>query len=418
MRTLRLTALAVATCCLIAHPCQAEDFDPLALEADTPAPAARPSPFRVALDLAGGRIAQRDGGDTDTSRGSLDLRYTQALASGWQFVLSDRVDRVEPPLPGRPNTTNSLRELALGWRSDDATSSADIGRITVRQGPAYGYNPTDFFRDGALRAVTTADPVALRETRLGTAMLRAGTLWNDGGFSVAYAPRLDNPDPRSAAVDLGSTNHRDRLVTTLDHRFGERSSVQGLVMLEAGRGATLGASGSTLIGDALVAYGEWSWGKTDKLLPLVLGLDASPQWAHRAATGLTYTLPTGLALTVEAEYNGAALDQGDWRVLQAKGTPAYASYLAVTQPSQELGARRAWLVYLTQKSLGMKNLDATAFVRQNATDSSRLAWLELRYHFPALDVALQWQHSSGDAASEFGANPYRSVLQAVVGAVF
>lgn len=417
MRTYPLTALAVVLCALCAAPCRAQDFDPLALEAEAP-PAATASPLRVGLDLAGGRLSRRGGGSDDTSRASVDLRYTHAFSPAWQFLLSDRVDRVDPPLPGRPNTTNSLRELALGWRSADATTSVDLGRVTVRQGPAYGYNPTDFFRDGALRAVTTADPVALRETRLGTAMIRAGTLWDDGGLSVAFAPRLDDPDPATAAVDLGSTNHRDRFVATLDRRFGERSSVQGLVMLEAGRGATLGASGSTLIGDALVAYGEWSWGKGEKLLPQVLGLDEALERHHRAATGLTYTFPTGLALTVEAEYNGAGLDEDDWRTLAALGTPAYASYLAATQPSQEMGARRAWLLYLSQKSLGTKNLDLTAFVRHNASDGSRLAWLELRYHFSALDLALQWQHSSGDAASEFGANPYRRVLQAVVGTVF
>jgi hypothetical protein len=87
--------------------------------------------------------------------------------------------------------------------------------------------------------------------------------------------------------------------------------------------------------------------------------------------------------------------------------------VALTQPSQELGSRRAWLVYASQKDLGLKQLDLTAFVRVNPIDDSRLAWAELRYHWPRFDAALQWQRGSGDARSEFGFMPYRQVIQLV-----
>jgi len=114
---------------------------------------------------------------------------------------------------------------------------------------------------------------------------------------------------------------------------------------------------------------------------------------------------------VEAEYNGAGLDQAGWSGLFSQGAAGYQRYELLTQPSQELGTRRAWLFYASQKGLGLKQLDLTGFVRVNAIDHSRLVWAELRYHWPRFDAALQWQRSSGGALSEYGFMPYRQVLQ-------
>jgi len=91
--------------------------------------------------------------------------------------------------------------------------------------------------------------------------------------------------------------------------------------------------------------------------------------------------------------------------------------VSLTQPHQELGARNAWLVYVSQKSLGLKQLDLTAFVRTNTDDRSRLGWFELRYHWPQFDAVLQWQRASGRPQSEFGALPYRQLVQ-VLGVLY
>ena len=57
-------------------------------------------------------------------------------------------------------------------------------------------------------------------------------------------------------------------------------------------------------------------------------------------------------------------------------------------------ARRAWLLYASQKGILTKQLDLNAFVRQNAIDHSTLVWAEFRYHWPQFDAALQWQRAS------------------------
>ncbi|HEY4065799.1 MAG TPA: hypothetical protein VGM74_02795, partial [Burkholderiaceae bacterium] len=77
----------------------------------------------------------------------------------------------------------------------------------------------------------------------------------------------------------------------------------------------------------------------------------------------------------------------------------------------ELASREAWLVYATLKDVAMKNLDFTALVRRNSNDGSRLHWLEMRYHWPRVDVALQLQQQSGTQLTEFGIGPYRRSAQ-------
>jgi hypothetical protein len=311
-------------------------------------------------------------------------------------------------------TVNSLREANLSWQESTGAASAELGRINVRHGPAYGYNPTDYFRSGALRTVNTADPVTLREIRMGTVMLRGAYRWSGGGVSLALAPKLESgPDTRPGAVDLGATNSTDRMLLMVNSHLGERVSGEGLLLVERGAAPQLGASFTALAGQALVMHAEWSSGKSASLLQQVVGSPIERSRHQRAAAGMTYTFPSALAITVEAEYNGAGLNGAEWETTVNQGLSAYQRYVALTQPSQELGSRRAWLVYASQKDLGLKQLDLTAFVRVNPIDDSRLAWAELRYHWPRFDAALQWQRGSGDARSEFGFMPYRQVIQLV-----
>ncbi len=132
---------------------------------------------------------------------------------------------------------------------------------------------------------------------------------------------------------------------------------------------------------------------------------------NRIAAGATYTAPSSLAVTLEFAYNGFAPSASEWESLAAANPALLAGYLSDAQRQQDLAARQAWLLYVAQRNVGMKNLDITAFVRFNADDNSRLAWLEARYHWAQFDAALQWRVSQGRANSEFGLQPRREALQ-------
>jgi hypothetical protein len=396
------------------------EADPLALqptEADKGTASASPgtgaSPLRLALEAGAARVDLRTAGDDTVGILSIDARLDTRLDRAWRLVLSNRFDHTDPALPGRRRSVNSLREAFLGWQDPEGSTAADMGRINHRQGPAYGFNPTDYFRHGALRSVTTADPVALRERRQGTVMLRASRLWDHGGITVALAPELDDtPSSRTFSLDLGSTNATHKALLTGNWRFDPTLSAQASVFLEHGRSAQWGASATKLFGDALVAYGELSVGKVPSLLERAGVASHSARRRAQAAAGVTYTFPSAFALTLEAAYNGHGLTEADHQRLLAAGPIAYARHAALTQGSQELGSRHAWLVYASQKGLGLKQLDFTAFVRANTVDDSRLWWAELRYHWAKVDGVLQWQRSTGRRDGEFGLLPVRQAVQA------
>lgn len=170
---------------------------------------------------------------------------------------------------------------------------------------------------------------------------------------------------------------------------------------------------SLLANDASVAYLEWSGGRSAAQLAQALQQPEARAWRNRLAAGLTYTSADKLSLTLEYEYNGAGLDRAGWDTLR-RGAPAdYRQYRTWLQTSQDLPTRQALFCSGTWQDALYKHLDLSAMLRFNATDHSRLSWLETRYHWNRADLALQWQTNSGRAGSEYGAAPQRRQLQAL-----
>jgi len=371
---------------LAADPLPDVDLDALTLKAE-PAATTPASPHRITLEAAVGTAWRRDDGHDDLHRLSADWRYQDRLAPGWQATASVRLDE------------------------DDQSALVEFGRINLRQGPAYGYNPTDFFRDHALRAVTTADPPALRENRLGTVMLRGQARWSGLTLSAAIAPKLaDDPSDQGFNLDLGATNSRTRALLSLGASVSDRVDLRAHLYQEDRQDATVGASLSALLADAWVGHVEWSHGREVPLLDQITGAGSAPVGRNRLAAGVTWTTPFDLALTAEWHYNGFAVDETGAAALRVAGTAAQAAYYGLAQQAQDIASRQGALLYAVQRNLLVRNLDLTAMVKFNAVDDSRLTWLELRYHFDQLDLALQAQQHSGREASEFGILPWRRTL--------
>jgi hypothetical protein len=365
------------------------------------------------IEGALGVADQRGGaGSRNLGRASIDFSHTSRLAPGWQAVVSDRLDHLQPADIGSDKTVNSLREAYLTWQQEGSGTLVEFGRINLRYGPGYGYNPTDFFRDGALRTMTTVNPLALRENRLGTVVLHGQHLWSGGSVSVAYSPKLANgPSSDGSSLDLGATNNRDRALLALTNKISERVSSQFLLYKDRELPAQVGASMTGLLTDSAVAYAEWSRGREPDLLSRALGLPAQASSRNRFSGGVTYTTSSKLSVTAEYQYNGFALDRSGWNAASVDGVAALGAYLLEAQRRLDLASREAYLVYATQESFVLKNLDLTGLLRVNANDHSRLGWVELRYHWPRFDLAVQLQQQSGASVSEYGLAPYRRSAQ-------
>ena len=406
------------------HEALAADADPdaaaLALESapeDPQPPAGRG--LKLALEAAVGRAQERASGGQHRSlrRGSLDLVYSARLAPRWQFVLSDRVDALHPH--ERDTTVNSLRELYVGWQDEAAQWGVEAGRVNLRQGPALGFNPTDFFRDGALRVSTTVNPLLVREYRLGSVMLRAQRMWADGSLCSAQSrPKAEHTTNEGWSGDLGATNKRDRALLSLSTRWSASTSSQLHLQAERGGRPQVGASFSSLVGDATVFYGEWSWSREPTLLQRALRQDAPRKDGHRLAAGLTYTTASKLSLTAEFEHNDFALSSAERRTLVATAPGLFGAYLLEANRRQDLAARQSVMLYAKQTDAIWRNLDLTALVRTNPGDHSTLSWVELRYRFTRFDLSVQGLSYRGRAGSEYGSSPYRNSVQAVATVYF
>jgi hypothetical protein len=391
------------------------DADALSLQsAPEVAAASTATDTRMFVEGAVGNSSQRYQSDSvATARASFDFSTAASLGPGLRAVFSDRVDHLYPaPAPGADATVNTLREAYLSWQPESRNTVLEFGRINLRYGPGYGYNPTDFFRDGGLRVVTTADPFALRENRQGSVMLRAQRLWSGGSLSVAFSPKLaDGPNTDGWSPDLGSTNHRNRTLVALGTQWSQRVSSQLFLYKDAALSTSVGANMTALLSDAAVAHLEWTRSKETDLLSRITALPSSTtSTRNRFVGGATYTTASKLSVTAEYEYNGFALSRSNWAALGAAPATQLA-YLGGALQLQELPSRQAYLVYVTQKSLWLKNLDLTAYLRFNPDDSSRLAWVELRHHWSRFDLSLQLQQNMGSAASDFGILPDRRLVQ-------
>lgn len=410
-RTVLCGGLALAFGSLL--PAFAADFelDALSLESAPETTAAASPNNKLLFEGAVSSATQRYLTDNrNIGRASVDFSNMVRLAPGVRAVISDRIDYFDPPAVGQDASVNSLREAYVSWQPDGGSTVFELGRINLRFGPAYGYNPTDFFRDGGLRVITTADPFALRENRLGTVMLRGQKLWSGGALSVALAPKLqDHPSSDGWDLDFGSTNNRTRALVAVGSQILTGVSSQALLYKETGASAAMGFNLTALLTDAVVGHLEWTRSSEPSLWNRTFWIPGSST-RNRVSGGVTYTTLGKLSLTAEYHYNGFGLDKVGWDALNAM-PGAQLAYLQNALRRQELAPRQAYLMYVNQKSLWLKDLDLAAYLRINVEDQSKLAWVELRHHWPSFDLTFQLQQNIGGGNSEFGNLPDRRVMQ-------
>lgn len=407
MKRRHLGSKALLACLLagtgVAAGANTAELNALSLESSPEAPAATGTPSRLFLELAAGSLQRRPGdSSTGTWRASVDWFVSHKLSADFRLVASNRLDAFDPEDINGKRVVNSLREAFLTWVPGEAGWAVDAGRINLRLGPAVGYNPTDFFRDQTLRTLPTIDPVTLREMRLGSAMVRLQRLHGGGSVSLALSPKLASAaDNDSFSLDLGSTNQSNRFLLSTANKWTDRLNTQLHLFKREGESAKIGASASALASDSVVLFGEWVGSKEKSALGRLTGGNDLVS-GHRAAVGLTYTTGSNLSLTVEGQLNTHAVSKNEWDQLALAGLPLRLAYVADAVRRQDLVPRRAILVYGSQRDLaGIKKLNLTGFVQTNLQDRSRLYWIELRQQWQTVELAAQYQRTSGKEGSEF-----------------
>lgn len=414
------TALCLALC--LALPARAaakadalpDDLDALKL-ADQAAPAGATTqarPWRAFVEGAAGRGKLR-GSDADFGiyRGSVDLRVDVPLSKELRGVFSDRLDLIDSDGVPPGENVNTLREAYLSW-ARTPHQIIDLGRVNVRNGVAVGFNPTDWFKENSLRAITDPDPAVLRENRQGTVVIQVQQLWDQASLTATFSPRLArSADSATFALNAGATNPNNRWLLAGSYRFSDQFNPQLLVYGGVDTPAQLGFNLSSLVGDALIVYGEFAAGKGPSLVSQALSLPGGETGQQRASLGLTYTTAFNLSVSAEVEYNSAAPTGDQWSALPLA---AQQQVLVTAQALQDLPTRRQLFFYGTWKDLFLPRFDASGFLRQDLETSSRAFWLEGRYRWRRAELALQWQIFSGSTGSVYSAVPEQRTVQLVL----
>lgn len=418
MKNSRLFVLLLILTATSAQARQGDDLDALRLADSAAKPVVKASDWQAFVEASLGQSRLITGADSANQRLSIDLQYDKTFAPGWRAVLSDRLDlqrqnQTSAQSPYRKEI-NTLREAYLSWQVRD-NQILDFGRINAYQGVASGYNPTDFFRAGAVRSMISVDPASLKKNRQGSVMLRAQQLWDSGSLTALVSPKLEaQANSASFSADLGATNNQHRYLLALSHKISDGVAPQWLLYGQEHHSPQLGFNISVLPTNAIVAYLEYAGGRSRTQVAQALNMQGESVWRNRLATGLTYTTSAKLSLSLEYEYNGNAPDSSNWNALR-RGSPfVYGSYSLAQRSAQELASRHETFAYANWQDAGFIHLDLAAMQKINLNDHSRLTWLEARYHFDKVDLALQWQKNSGDISSAYGAALQKSAWQAVL----
>lgn len=393
----------------------AADAAALAL-ADQPAatPAATAKPWKLNVQDALRASRYRDGGEAGRNQLSIEFEYGQWLTPSFAAHFSMRFDRFDPLGTSRTSSRDVtlVKEAYASWRASPALV-VDAGRVNARLGAATGYNPTDFFRAGAVSLDVPPDPDSRHTNRLGTVGLRAQQVWETGSLTTLLSPRLERrslPGDPAAASDLQRTNGVDRWMLVASQRVTAAIQPQWVVYGESGQAPQFGQNLSVLLGNSVVAYVEWTGGYRRSLIARATGAADDRAFRTSSSVGATWTLPVDLSLTAEFQSNGGGADAAQWRSLQRANPAAWGRAVQTSIAAQELQTRHGMFVMAAWRNVGMRRLDLSGFVQADL-GGGRQYWLELRRRFDRFDVALQWLHQGGPSWSRFGAMPESTSIQ-------
>ncbi|SHL74652.1 hypothetical protein [Rhodanobacter sp. OK091] len=379
------------------------------------------------------------------NRLSLDADIKLPLANAWTFGFSDRLNVFAGSLlsaVSRANAQNDLREIYL---SDELVPRTYIeaGRVNLKEGIAYGYNPTDFFKTRSAVQLSSIDPSAARESRLGVVMIKAQRLFDGGSVTAAYAPRLTDtaPIPTSALASFdpgwGRTNADGRGLLSVSWN-GSAFNPQLLAFHDA-IGTHWGGSLSRVLNAGTVAYLEWSgvrepsltaralaFGERTGALPAGLSViehvSGRKPFSNDLSIGASWTSAFNLTLNVEYHYHESGLSGPEFSRISEQGannTRSASQFWYVRQyaaDQQEPLTRREFFLRADWQDVipSTLNLGAIAFVAEN--DGSGLAQMYAQY-FPSRNwtISAYVGTTIGSKTSAFGSLPWRvsGVVQVV-----
>ena len=266
---------------------------------------------------------------------SLDISQNKIATPTLRFGFSDRLNAFAQDgfaLSSSESLRNDLREAFASVEMPSQTF-VEVGRIVLRNGPALGYNPTDFFRSRTQVNLASIDPSASRQNRLGVLMVQGQKLFDSAAVTVAFAPEVQHASPpvtlAPAPFDprFGQTNSSTRCLGSVDFKVAGLNP-QVLVFHDE-IGTHFGADLSCVVSNSVVGYAEWSGCDSGALsrraiafgqitgtlpteIPLIPQSSIGTRFQNDVAVGASWTSSYRLTLNLEFHYHQSGFTETDF----------------------------------------------------------------------------------------------------------
>lgn len=412
-RRARAIALGGLACslALAASAAYANDDDWLPESETGAAPITEKQDGRVFAEVAIDRAWDGQGGTLETrANAALDAYLTTTLAESWQGVLSARLDYDHAAPTAATSSHAHALTLREAYFSRASTSGIfDVGRMTVRDGVAIGFNPSDVFRAGSLLARRTNDPARLRESRLGVVAVRGQYTLAGGEVAAMLVPGISDdrqPGWYSPRWDSVNDGRAQAYLKYTPPRWGDLyTSVIWHHARDAGN--TWGFNASSTLGPSTIAYLEYA---RTALAPMSVVLAGGAEHGRRGATqlaaGVSVSTAARFTATLEYDFNDAGLDREDWSGAWRGAAPEQLSrVLHETAFRQDPLSRHSALLMIQREQAFSPNDEVTCLVRASLVDHSQLRWCEWRYRQPGVEWSANLANLDGAPGSEYGAGP-------------
>lgn len=347
------------------------------------------NPQRIFVELAASNLSQA-GWVTQAGRASLDYLKQADVGSELNYTVSGRLDEVwKSSGDSNRQGMHTLRELLVEWQGSP-NWVIEAGRINAQIGEAIAFNPTDLFREGSLRNVTSVLPTNLRKSRQGSVMLRAQRLWGGGAVTVIGSPQLAGRQSiNEFSLDLAATNPRNRWLITFSQKLGQEVTPQLVFSGGEDQASAIGLSVSWLPFPEVVAYVETSLARRPTTLASIGAWRDDTGARKQIAGGGTWSVNETLSLNIEFDIDETAPDTQQMRMLTVAPAATRILFEQTLRRNQVLPYQRQWFITTTWNNLLGHEFDLRTLSRINANSGRGQFWLESRKRFGESEFAAQ-----------------------------
>lgn len=412
------------------------------------------SPFQIVNEVQIHSEANQIRSDSSAPFASTSqVNYTEAYYDVHGNIAVDRNDNLtfaarfvkerytEKAGETQTRTRADYRELA--WKRMFDSSSFSLGRINIKNGTGYGFNPTDFFAKFSAVEQITQDPAISREVRLGSVAAQYASFSDDGSRAIAISPRLADPEPLGVAdqwsqFGLGRTNAETRVLLKSTVRI-DRDVEPELLAFHDSMGWKAGINLTRGIGDDTVVFLDYAGGNSVNLLDgaklyaqetipaglvPMMPVDAERHFYSGMSTGANMSFGSGFSVQLAYNYYGAGLSKSDWEkwlLVEKSGNPALIAqnwYLREYASAQEVPLLKNNLfARFEAPNIFAHKVTLFGFANISLEDRSSLSSIGISYLAnDVFDVGVNLYANTGSATSVYGSLPQRCGLAVRVSA--